>query len=149
LEDYWEKKGVKDFRNKFTSKYIEKALSLEQERLKKFSKIGELTEFFFVPEFLINDKLLAWKRMDMDTAKNNLKSLLKELEKIIDNDWSIDNLNDIIVAFLKNNNLSIGEYLWPMRVALTGQKASPGPFEVAWALGKEESVKRIQNAIGE
>ena len=37
--------------------------------------------------------------------------------------------------------------LWPMRVALTGQKNSPGPFEVAEVLGKEKSLERIKQAI--
>ena len=37
--------------------------------------------------------------------------------------------------------------LWPMRVALTGRKASPGNFEVAEALGKTESLIRIKTAI--
>ncbi|MBL8031957.1 MAG: hypothetical protein JNK33_06595, partial [Candidatus Doudnabacteria bacterium] len=41
--------------------------------------------------------------------------------------------------------------LWPLRVALTGQAASPGPFEVgsvlATGLGKEALVARIQKAV--
>ena len=37
--------------------------------------------------------------------------------------------------------------LWPMRVALTGKKNSPGNFEIAEALGKKNSMKRIKKAI--
>jgi len=40
-----------------------------------------------------------------------------------------------------------GRVLWPLRVALTGRKASPGPFEVAEILGKEKSLKRLQEAL--
>ena len=36
--------------------------------------------------------------------------------------------------------------LWPMRVALSGQKNSPGPFEIAWVLGKEKTLQRINQA---
>ena len=39
-----------------------------------------------------------------------------------------------------------GETLWPLRVAFSGQAASPGPFEIMKALGREESLKRIETA---
>jgi len=40
-----------------------------------------------------------------------------------------------------------GELLWPLRVALTGKEKSPSPWEVAWAVGKRETLFRIQKAI--
>jgi glutamyl/glutaminyl-tRNA synthetase len=40
-----------------------------------------------------------------------------------------------------------GDLLWPLRLALTGAERSPSPFEVAWVLGKKESLKRLQNAV--
>ena len=39
-----------------------------------------------------------------------------------------------------------GAVLWPLRVALTGRKASPGPFEVMDILGIPESLGRVQKA---
>ena len=30
---------------------------------------------------------------------------------------------------------------------LTGAERSPSPFEIAWVLGKEESLKRLENSI--
>jgi glutamyl/glutaminyl-tRNA synthetase len=40
-----------------------------------------------------------------------------------------------------------GAVLWPFRVALTGLKASPPPFEVAEILGKERTLARVHQAI--
>ncbi|MES2216547.1 MAG: hypothetical protein V4481_04610, partial [Patescibacteria group bacterium] len=40
-----------------------------------------------------------------------------------------------------------GDVLWPLRVALTGKDKSPDPFISAAILGKDESLKRISNAI--
>lgn len=45
-----------------------------------------------------------------------------------------------------------GEVLWPTRVALTGLERSPDPFTVAYIIGQEDTLKRLQNAcdtIGE
>lgn len=39
-----------------------------------------------------------------------------------------------------------GWLLWPLRVALSGKKASAGPFEIAEVLGKEKTLQRIKQA---
>ncbi len=41
-----------------------------------------------------------------------------------------------------------GSVLWPLRYALTGQDKSPDPFTVAHILGREESIRRIEAALG-
>jgi glutamyl-tRNA synthetase len=53
----------------------------------------------------------------------------------------------MVVAYLKDQQKKTGDFLWPMRVALTGQKQSPGPFEISAILGKQETLNRINNAI--
>jgi glutamyl/glutaminyl-tRNA synthetase len=42
---------------------------------------------------------------------------------------------------------SIGSFMWPLRVALSGKKASAGPDEIINIIGKEKSLKRIQSAL--
>ena len=39
-----------------------------------------------------------------------------------------------------------GEVLWPLRTSLSGRKQSPDPFTIAYILGKEETISRIQTA---
>jgi hypothetical protein len=41
-----------------------------------------------------------------------------------------------------------GEVLWPLRVSLSGKDKSPDPFTLLYILGKQESLKRITDAIG-
>lgn len=36
--------------------------------------------------------------------------------------------------------------LWPLRVALSGEDKSPGPFIIAQAIGKRQTIRRIQKA---
>ncbi|MDP3645588.1 MAG: glutamate--tRNA ligase family protein, partial [bacterium] len=40
-----------------------------------------------------------------------------------------------------------GEVLWPLRFALSGRAKSPDPFVIASIVGKETSLRRIQEAI--
>jgi len=130
-----------------TREYIKKVVALEQERLKKLSEIGELTEFFFSDKLEYSKNLLVWKKMELKDAKTNLEKVTELLDKIPDKNWTNDSIEDSVYTYIKAKELKVGEYLWPMRVALTGKKASPSPYEVAEVLGKSESLKRIKNAI--
>ncbi|MCK5510645.1 glutamate--tRNA ligase [Candidatus Parcubacteria bacterium] len=134
-------------KKKQTDEFIKNVVSTEQERLKKLSEIGELTEFFFVDKLDYPKDMLLWKKQEETDCKKNLETIKNILEKISENEWTKKSIENIIIKYLKNNDLKVGDYLWPTRVALTGKKQSPGPFEVAFVLGKEESLNKIQNAI--
>ena len=70
------------------------------------------------------------------------------MEKIPEKNWTNDSIEDGLMSYIKAKEAKVGDYLWPMRVALTGRQASPGPFDVAEVLGKVESLNRIKRGIG-
>jgi nondiscriminating glutamyl-tRNA synthetase len=127
--------------------YLMKIIGLEQERLKKLNEIGEMTEFFFKNNLEYEAPTLIWKKIDQNQAKINLDKIYEILFNIKEDDWNLTFIENILMNFLKENNLKAGDYLWPMRAALTGRLASPGPFAVADILGKTKSLKRINEAI--
>ena len=127
--------------------FIKKIVKLEQERLKRLSEIAELTKFFFVGQPEYEAELLVWKKMTLTEVRKNLEKIYELLEKIPNDFWTDDSIEDAVMTYIKAKELKVGEYLWPMRAALTGQPTSPGPFEVAEILGKEETLQRIKKAI--
>jgi len=122
--------------------YAKKIVALEQERLKKLSEIGDLTKFFFLDKLDYPAELLIWKKMTLQEVKNNLDMLEEKLSKM--NKFDRKSLEGALMPLAKKHGS--GELLWPLRVALTGQKASPPPFEIAEILGKEKTLKRIIEA---
>jgi glutamyl-tRNA synthetase len=40
-----------------------------------------------------------------------------------------------------------GAVLWPLRVALTGRERSPDPFNSAYIIGRDETIKRLDDAL--
>ncbi len=120
------------------------ALSLVQDRVKKLAEIPELISFFFEAPKDYQEILVA-KNSSAEKTKLALEKSLEFLQK--EDDFSCDSLEQLLRAVAAKNNLSSGELLWPIRVALTGKIASPGAFEVLAALGKEESLKRIRAAL--
>ena len=122
--------------------HIKKVVALEQERLKNLSEIKERTGFFFAePEYEAD--LLIWKDLSREQVKNNLTELKTKIDELAD----FSKLEEGIMSWLKETGKKNGDYLWPLRVALTGLKASPGPFEVALVLGKEKTLARLTAAI--
>lgn len=132
---------------KKTDEFLNAVLKLEKERLKVLSEIGESTKFFFEDELTYDPKLLIWKNKTADEIKNNLEDLVEWFKDAPDHRWidkdSVEAQFRMYFMDAGKTKEQIGEYLWPMRVALSGQKASPGPFEIASVLGKTETLDKI------
>jgi len=132
---------------KKTDEFLLKVIKLEHERLTVLSEIAPHTKFFFVDDLRYDPALLVWKKSDAAGAKSCLLNLFGFLENVSEEDWNTKKLEELIVADIKAKDSGLGDYLWPMRVALTGEKASPSPFEMADALGKTETLDKIKKAI--
>lgn len=131
--------------NKTDFDRLKKIIALERERLQTLSEIEEHTAFFF--ELPAYDKtLLKWKEMTDEEIKKSLEISQKIISEISDKSFTLENLKSALMPEAEKFK-NRGELLWPLRVALSGQKNSPPPFEIAEILGKEESLKRIEMAI--
>jgi nondiscriminating glutamyl-tRNA synthetase len=128
-----------------TEEYVKKVLSVEKERLSKFTEAGENNKFFFSDRFEIKKDDLRWKKMTDEEIKESLEDSLSMLNEIGEREWKKEIIENKLLEKAGENR---GELLFPLRWALTGQKFSPTPFEVAWVLGREESLARIKRAIG-
>lgn len=131
---------------------MENIVAIYQDRLKKLSEISKLAGFFFKKEIDYSPELLFWKDQISSEVLSSLDKLQSILSNIDKKRWDETSLQNILLPAAKKwgqrlrNKDNRGYLLWPLRVALTGQKASAGPFEVAAILGKETTLKRIKKA---
>ncbi len=123
------------------------ALALERERIKKLDELAPSIEFLFKPKLNYDGALLAWKKMKKEDVPARLSALRGMIESIPESDWNESGLEANIKAWIGETGLSNGEVLWPMRVALSGQAASPPPFAIAALLGKKSTLERLEEAI--
>lgn len=125
---------------------IKKFINLAKDRMKKLSDAEELTSFLFkLPEY--EKELLLWKNLNINEIKNNLNLIQVEFDKITKENWTKEKLEEYLLNWLKDSNRKNGDFLWPLRVSLSGLKNSPSPFEIADAIGKDESLSRIKIAL--
>ncbi|MCR4284362.1 MAG: glutamate--tRNA ligase [Parcubacteria group bacterium] len=120
--------------------------ALEIERIEKFSDIKDSVDYFFqAPDY--EKEMLNWKdEKDINKTKSHLEYIVKILCDIKDSDFSKESIKDLIWGYADKEGR--GNVLWPFRVALSGRQKSPDPFILSEVLGKEETVKRLKNAIG-
>ena len=90
---------------------------------------------------------LVWKKADAADAKAQLTGVRDALGSVDGAFGTIALLEAAIKEYIGTNGLQNGNVLWPLRVALSGAEKSASPYELLWALGKEESVARIDAAI--
>ncbi len=123
--------------------YIVSVVLLYQERMKKISEIKDMADDFFKEDVLVEKEILFWK----DTKREDLIDSLERGIKVIDSvKWEKSSLEKELINEA-NKEKDRGKFLWPIRAALTGKKASASPFDVAWVLGREMSIKRLRRAI--
>src|SRR3989339_2116589 len=132
-----------------TENQLEKIVEVSKTRMKKLSDIVELSDFFFADKLSLDKDLLKWSTMQDTEIKEALLLCDKILSEI--KIWDIKNIEAGLTAgageFNKQKGYpekNKGYLLWPLRVALSGKKFSPSPFEIANILGKEKTIKRIE-----
>jgi len=119
-----------------------------RERIHRFSEIvtmlkeGEFNWLTKTPTYETSD--LLWKDTPSDTIQNHLEHIQNALSEA--SKWSSEALKEVIWPYAEDKGK--GEVLWPMRFCLTGEKKSPDPFTVAAIIGKEETLKRLNTAVG-
>ena len=87
-------------------------------------------------------------KSNVETSLINLEKVYPILDAIPEAEWTIDNLHNKVFELIKSLEIKNGIMLWPIRTALSGKSFTPGgAFEIAYLIGKEESMKRLQIGI--
>ncbi|HOK79677.1 MAG TPA: glutamate--tRNA ligase [bacterium] len=122
---------------------IEKAIEMEKEKLKTLEDVVERTGYFITEDISWDVELT--KKFKTDQAVRVLCTLKSNLEQI--QPFEKHNIEDMIRKFCQENHLKTGEVFHPLRFALTGATKGPGLFELIELLGKQKTLKRIEQFL--
>lgn len=87
----------------------------------------------------LNDK--ASKLIDSD-ARTTLAQLTQRFSSV---SWKTDELEAAVRTYCEETGLKLGKVAQPLRAALTGSNISPPIFDCMVALGREETMGRLQD----
>lgn len=121
-------------------------LNLERERITTLAEIPAAVRFIFVLP-IYPPELLVWKKSTPEEVKRVLPELAAFLNSLNAGVWTKENLAAQVKNWILEHGYQTGAALWPLRVALSGQTNSPGPFEIAAVLGKTKTIERLEHAL--
>jgi glutamyl-tRNA synthetase len=114
-----------------------------KDRIKLLPELVD-NSLFYVLDRPLNLDEKATKLVDEDSRSRlaRLAGVLADVEV-----WSSDNLDIAVREFTEAEGLKLGQIAQPLRAALCGSTKSPGIFEVAAVLGREETLGRLDDIL--
>ncbi len=146
----------------FESLDFEKVKDLIRNRMNYFGEIKNLLqggELAFIEEAPVwtdrADLLITPEKMrkngagqKVDVTRDSTKIILNQVLEILakyEDEWNAEKIKETVWSFAEHEGR--GVVLWPLRVSLSGREKSADPFSMAYILGKEETLKRIADAV--
>jgi len=131
------------FDKELDAAYISEVVGLIKERATFVEDLWDLGNFFFV----------APETYDPKASKKNWKegtsALMNELCSVIENvsDYSSQTIENTIKEWITSKEIGFGKVMQPLRLSLVGALKGPHLFDIAFLIGREETVNRIRTAI--
>ena len=121
-----------------------KAIRLVRERAVTLLDFSDLFSFVFeLPAY--EPTILVWKKGTSEGARENLTRCRDVLNSVEEGEWVKEKFEQGITALA--DQYGKGDVFWPLRVALSGKEQSPAPLDIAEALGKTETLRRVDLAL--
>jgi glutamyl-tRNA synthetase len=120
---------------------------LMQGRTEVFNRAPDMVRFLAeLPEY--DAALYTHPKMKTDSV-NSLRALKLARAALAGlTDFTEEKLKDCLMALAAAEGLKTGQMMWPVRVAVSGLQSTPGgATEIAYLLGKEETLRRLDDGI--
>ena len=122
---------------------IAKVIPCLNQRAKTLVEMAEKSAFFFKKEVEFDEK--ARNKFLTEDARPLLEKVIAGFSTL--DDFSVENIETLFKKIVEEEGMKLGKLAQPVRVALTGTTVSPGIYDVILLLGKEETLKRLQNVV--
>jgi len=123
--------------------YLEKAVALEQEKIKLLKDVPYHVAFF-VKEPDYEEK--AVNKYLTEAGKKVLSEVMAALGEC--GEWTVLCLEEAIRHFCEEKGYKAGDVFHPVRVAVSGKTKGPGLFEMLELLGREKVIERMLRFTG-
>ncbi|MGN0801284.1 MAG: glutamate--tRNA ligase [Candidatus Faecivicinus sp.] len=120
---------------------------LLQSRTEVFNQLPGMVDFLAeMPEFDSDLYVNKKQKSTLESAKAALTFVRPVLESI--ESWTEQEIHDRVMEAIPETGMKNGQVLWPMRIAISGKMSTPGgAFEIAYLLGKEETLRRLDASM--
>jgi glutamyl-tRNA synthetase len=141
LEEYVER--VAAFLGREPDARLRAGCAIAQEKAQTLAEVWPLIRYLFEPPV---DDPKAWRKvMEAERTAELLKAARDALATA--GGFETEDVESALEPLLQSLDVKAGKLYQPLRVAVTGSTISPGIFETLSALGREETLARIDAAL--
>ncbi|MEG1502158.1 MAG: glutamate--tRNA ligase family protein [Synergistaceae bacterium] len=137
IKPFWSNLGL-DF-SQYTDSYLSSSLKTMGGRGQTTIQLAEFSDYFISFD-------VVKSRYDASEIDGERIPILKKFYKALIDDcsvWEHSAMEEFTRNWALENGSTMKELAMPLRWSLTGRKVSPGVFDVASQLGREETKKRL------
>ena len=120
------------------------AVAISQEKMQTLSDFWPLAGFLLERPATYDEK--AWRKVMSDGASERLRAARDALQAA-EEPFGVEHVETALRELVDRLEVKPKEVFQPIRVALTGTTVSPGIFESVAALGRSETLARIDAAL--
>lgn len=123
--------------------YITKVVGLIKERATFVADLWDLGSFFFTEPASYDEKAVK------KNWKDGTADLMNELSQVIEAipDFTSEKIEITIKDWITSKEIGFGKVMQPLRLSLVGALKGPHLSDIAFLIGRAETVKRMRTAV--
>ncbi len=143
LEPFLINSGILEEGHGLGAPEIARVIPSLNQRAKTLVEMAEKSAFYFKKNVEFDEKAKA--KFLTAESRPLLEKTIAGLSGVVN--FSAEEVEALFKQIVEEEGTKLGKLAQPVRVALTGTTVSPGIYDVILLLGKEETLKRLENAI--
>ena len=122
---------------------VAKVAGLVKDRIHSTNDLWNQSSFFFIAPDSYGE--ITVKKLWKEDSPEKMKDLISVLQSI--DDFSEKSTEAVIMSWIENKGYKTGAIMNLFRLALVGESKGPHIFAITEIIGKEETIKRLNNAL--
>ena len=143
--DEFVKIGAEFIKPECEEQWFRKFAELYHHRVKTLVEFKEAFSIFMSDDVKYDEEAVE-KFLKKPGVSDMLRVTKKRLESI--GQFTQENIEKEARALVEELKIESADLIHPLRVAVTGKSVSAGVFEVLALIGKEKTIKRLENVLG-
>jgi glutamyl/glutaminyl-tRNA synthetase len=129
--------------NESTRKWLLGLLALYKDRVEVLSKLGDVLEPYFIDPKTYPDESLR----EANVTGEAFRALLELKKRFINLEWTKEKIEESIKEYVKEKGIKFKMIAQPLRLVVTGSLATPGIFDTLYYVGREPTLRRLENFL--
>jgi glutamyl-tRNA synthetase len=123
--------------------YVEKVIRLVKDRVFLVPDLWNAAWFFFIRPRDYDAQV--YQKIWQPVTTELIQGFAKETAQLVD--FNKETLHELVLHFIANSGVKMGQLMNPLRLLMVGSNQGPGMMDLAEVIGKKEFLERIRIGV--